>query len=175
MQIDFKLCREKGKLKDIKMQAIWQISLQKNINKQEELPLRTDRDRDHDRVCVQKKGEDGGKMCFNGVPITGRKRQSVWGGEVSLTLWAHTHQTPSLYPSPSSLLSPSVTPSHTPSLTPRPTLSNLSSVFVSLGCVQCTGSNRPQHTPLPPFTRRGSHADMTLWHCATSAHPFTYT
>lgn len=74
--------------------------------------------------CMCESRVDGGKMCSNGGHITGRTRQSVWGREVSLTLWAHTHQTPSLHPAPS-LRGLSVTTLHTPSPIPRSTHSNL--------------------------------------------------
>lgn len=109
------------------------------------------RERDMGMVtkCVCRRGVDGGKRFSNGVPITGRERQSVWGGEVSLTLWAHTH-----HPPPS--LHPALHHSAPPPLLPH-TLHHLV-------------PDLPAHTYLfsLPGVRATGHR---LWQTTTHTHP----
>lgn len=110
-----------------------------------------ERERDIGMVtkCVCRRGVDGGKRFSNGVPITGRERQSVWGGEVSLTLWAHTH-----HPPPS--LHPALHHSAPPPLLPH-TLHHLV-------------PDLPAHTYLfsLPGVRATGHR---LWQTTTHTHP----
>lgn len=110
-----------------------------------------ERERDMGMVtkCVCRRGVDGGKRFSNGVPITGRERQSVWGGEVSLTLWAHTH-----HPPPS--LHPALHHSAPPPLLPH-TLHHLV-------------PDLPAHTYLfsLPGVRATGHR---LWQTTTHTHP----